>query len=107
MMLEGPMEPVSFDEAYNHSDLDSRTKWRSAINKELLKEMNMRGVWKKISKSEMSVGRRCVKRKWVFNIKRNGVFRAQLMACGYSQVPGLDFNDSVTSVVNDVSFESF
>jgi hypothetical protein len=38
MMLEGPMEPGSFDGAYNHSDLDSKTKWRSAISKEL-KEM--------------------------------------------------------------------
>ena len=73
MMLEGPMEPVSSDEAYNHSDPDSRTKWRIAIDKEL-KEMNVRRVWKKISKSEMPVGRLCVKSKWVFHIKRNGVF---------------------------------
>jgi hypothetical protein len=33
MMLEGPMESGSFAEAYNHSDLYSRTKWRSAIDK--------------------------------------------------------------------------
>jgi hypothetical protein len=26
MMIEDPMEPRSFDEAFNHSDLDSRTK---------------------------------------------------------------------------------
>jgi hypothetical protein len=43
MMLEGPMEPASFDEAFNDSDLDSRTKWRSAIDKEF-KEMNVREV---------------------------------------------------------------
>ena len=103
MMLEGPMEPVSFDEAFNHSELESRVKWRSAINKEF-KEMDVRGVWKKISKSEMPAGRRCVKSKWVFKIKRNGVFRARLVACGYSQVPGLDFNDSFAPVVNDVTF---
>jgi hypothetical protein len=39
MMLEGPMESGSFDEAYNHSDLESRTKWRSAMDKELRKLM--------------------------------------------------------------------
>jgi hypothetical protein len=33
MMLEGPMEPGSLDEAYNHSDLVSTTKWRSSNNK--------------------------------------------------------------------------
>ena len=67
-MLEGPMEPVSFGEAYNHSDLDSRDKWRSAIDKEL-KVMNEHGVRKKIGKSEMPVGRQCVKIKRVLKIK--------------------------------------
>ena len=32
-----------------------------------------------------------------------GVFRARLVACGYSQVPGIDFNKSVALVINDVS----
>jgi hypothetical protein len=34
MMLEDPIGPGSFDEAYNHSDLDPRIKWRSAIDEE-------------------------------------------------------------------------
>ena len=67
------MEPVSFDEAYNHFDLDSRTKWRGAIDKEF-KKMNVRRVWEKISKSEMPVGRQCVKSNWVFKFKQHGVF---------------------------------
>ena len=75
MMLEGPMEPVSFDEAYNHSDLDSRAKWRSTIDKES-KEMNVREFWKKISNSEMPVGCGRVKTKLMFKIERNGVFPA-------------------------------
>jgi hypothetical protein len=33
MTLEGPMEPGSFDEAYNHSVLDSRAKWKITIDK--------------------------------------------------------------------------
>jgi hypothetical protein len=103
MILEGPMEPGNFDEAYNHSDLDSRTKWRSAIDKEF-KEMNVRLFWKKINQSEMSDGCRCVKSKWTFTIKRNGVFLGPLVACGCSQVPGLDFNDSFAPVVNDMTF---
>jgi hypothetical protein len=36
--------------------------------------MNEQGVWRKINRSEMPSGRRCVKHKWVFNIKRNGIF---------------------------------
>jgi hypothetical protein len=36
-------------------------------------------------------------------MKRNGVFRARLVACGYSQVPGLDFTESFAPVLKNVS----
>jgi hypothetical protein len=36
--------------------------------------------------------------------KRNGDFCARLVACGYSQVPGVDFTESFAPVLNDVSF---
>ena len=60
-------------------------------------------VFKKIHKSEIPGGRSCVKCKWIFDIKRSGVFRARLVACGYSQVPGLDFTDIYSPVVNDIT----
>ncbi len=44
-----------------------------------------------------------MKCKWIFDIKRSGVFRARLVACGYSQVPGLDFTDIYSPVVNDIT----
>jgi Reverse transcriptase (RNA-dependent DNA polymerase) len=40
----------------------------------------------------------------IFKIKWNGVFRARVVACGYSQVPGFDFNESFAPVINDVRF---
>jgi hypothetical protein len=49
MMLEGSMEPGSDDEGFNNSDLDSRPKWRIAIDKDF-KEMNVRGFRNKFSK---------------------------------------------------------
>jgi hypothetical protein len=53
----------------------------------------------------MDKGRRCVKCKWVLKIKRNGVYRARLVACGYSQVPGIDFNEVPYSpVINNVTY---
>ena len=40
----------------------------------------------------------------VFKIKRNGVYHARLVAKGFSQIPGLDFTDNFSPVVNDVTF---
>jgi hypothetical protein len=40
----------------------------------------------------------------VFDIKRDGTFKTLLVACGYSQIPGVDFTDVYSPVVHDVTF---
>ena len=35
-------------------------------------------------------------------MKRNGVYHARLVAKGFSQIPGVDFTDNYSPVVNDV-----
>ena len=42
--------------------------------------------------------------RWVFKVKRNGVHHARLVAKGFSQIPGMDFTDNYSPVVNDVTF---
>ena len=49
-------------------------------------------------------GKTLVKSKWVFKIKRDERFRSRLVACGYSQVPGLDYIENYPPVINDVTF---
>ena len=66
--------------------------------------IKVRKVWNKIKRREMPKGRRCVKSKWVFDIKRNGLFKVRLVACGYSQIPGVDFTELFAPVINDVSW---
>ena len=45
-----------------------------------------------------------LKSKWIFDIKRSGLFKVKLVACGYSQIPGVDFTESYAPVINDVSW---
>jgi hypothetical protein len=58
-------------------------------------------VWRHMKKKDVLKGRRCIKTQWVWEVKRNGIFRARLVACGYSQVPGIDFTESYASVIDD------
>jgi hypothetical protein len=37
-------------------------------------------------------------------VKRSRIFRARLVTCGYSKVPGVHFNEILAPVINDVSF---
>ena len=52
----------------------------------------------------MPPNRQCVKNKWVFKIKCNGVYRVHLIACRYSQVLGIDFSENYSPVVNNITF---
>ena len=63
-----------------------------------------RGVWRKIDKMKIPENRRLIGNKWVFKIKRDGTYRARLVALGYSQIPGVDFTDNFAPVAHDVSF---
>jgi hypothetical protein len=66
-------EPESFEDVYYHPNHEDRMKWREAISKEF-DEMKEKEGYEKICKSELPNGRTCIKNKWVFKIKRNGIF---------------------------------
>ena len=95
-------EPKTFVKAWNHPNANSHAKWREVIKKEFA-DMIKQQVWHKTSKSLMPPNQRCVKNKWVFKIKCNSVYQVCL-SCMYSQVPGIDFCENYSPVVNDITF---
>ncbi|KAL7428455.1 hypothetical protein ACHAXM_001277, partial [Skeletonema potamos] len=92
-----PDEPTTFDGAWNHPNPVQRRHWRKAIEKEF-GDYKKRDCFKVVKKSSVPKDRRTIKCKWVFKLKRNGVYRARLVACGYSQVPGVDFNQYTSPI---------
>ena len=52
--------------------------------------MSKKEVWEIIKNENIPKNRRTVKCKWIFKIKRNGVFRARLVACEHGQIHGID-----------------
>ena len=99
----GSTEPTSFNHAWNHPDITIRNKWRKAIRKEF-HDMISRGVWRYRKRNDVPSNRKLIGSKWVFKAKKNGVFRARLVALGYNQIPGVDFTDNFAPVINDITF---
>ena len=61
-------------------------------------------VWRQVKSEDHRNDHRLVGCRWVLKVKRNGVYCARLVAKGFSQIPGVDFTDNYSPVVNDVMF---
>ena len=101
--MSDPDEPQSFQEAWWHPDIISREKWREPIRLEF-KKMLDKGVWRHVNRNDRPNDCRLVGCRSVFKVKRNGVYHTRLVAKGFSQIPGVDFTDNFSPVVNDVTF---
>ena len=102
-VTSGPTEPKTFQEEWHSPVEEERQNWQIAIRKEI-KSMINRGVWRKIDKMKIPENRRLIGNKWVFKVKRDGTYRATLVALGYSQISGVDYTDNFAPVAHDVSF---
>ena len=101
--MSEPDEPLSFQEALWDPDLEAREKLQQAIYLEFKKMLDM-GVWRYVKRKDGPNDYRLVRCRWVFKVKRNGVYHARLVAKGFSPIPGMDFTDNYSPVVNDVTF---
>ena len=85
-------EPLSYREA-THSENPQSPYWIKAIKAEL-KSLEDHGTWKIVPKPKKGYIISC---KWVWRIKTNADssverYKARLVACGFSQSKGINFN---------------
>ena len=99
----GTTAPRTFLEAWHYPIENDRNNWGAAIRMEI-RSMIKRGVWRKTDRAKIPKNRRLIGNKWVFKTKRDGTYRARLVALGCSQIPGLDYTDNIAPVGHDVSF---
>ena len=102
-VTSGPTEPKTFQEAWHYPIENERERWRIAIRSKI-RSMIERGVWRKTDRKKIPSNRRLIGNKWVFKIKRDGTYRARLVALGYSQIPGVDYTDNFAPATHDVTF---
>ena len=95
--------PVCFNDTWYNKNYKLRAKWRNAINKEF-ENMEKNNISRVIKKTDVPENRRLFGAKWVFKVKKNGVFKTRLVAQGFLQIPGVDHQDSFLPVMYDTTF---
>jgi hypothetical protein len=70
-------------------------EWKDACREEL-EALRKRNVFELV---KLPHGRKAIKNRWVFDIKTDGRKRARLVAKGFSQVEGIDYDEIFSPVV--------
>ena len=84
-----------------------RSPWWTQYKAAMAKEMNGHSenkTWVVVPRNSMPRGTNLIRGKWVFDDKRGEdgkilKFKARYVACGYSQKPGIDFQETFAGVV--------
>lgn len=98
-------EPKTFNEVLKRNDKD---KWMDAMKNEL-NSLAQNGTWELVDIPE---GRKPIGCKWVFKIKTDAdgritKYKARLVAQGFSQKFGVDYDEVFAPVVRQTTFRMF
>src|SRR5205807_6639816 len=84
-------DPLTFDEAMRSDYAD---QWREACEYEM-NALAKNNTWVLV---DLPDDRKPVRSKWVFKRKADGRFRARLVAKGFTQIQGIDYDETFSPV---------
>ncbi|UYV66610.1 MFSD5 [Cordylochernes scorpioides] len=94
--------PKDYEEAIACED---KKHWENAMLEEI-QNMYSHQVWELVPRP---VNAKVVKSKWVFKISKdqeNKTYKARLVAMGYHQIPGRDYNESFSPVIKNATLRT-
>ncbi|UYV76450.1 hypothetical protein LAZ67_14000428 [Cordylochernes scorpioides] len=94
--------PKDYEEAIACED---KKHWENAMLEEI-QNMYSHQVWELVPRP---VNAKVVKSKWVFKISKdqeNKTYKARLVAMGYNQIPGRDYNESFSPVIKNATLRT-
>lgn len=92
--------PYNYKQAMRTAE---RANWRTACCEEM-KAFKENGTFTLV---ERTPGMKTVKCRWVFTIKDFELFKARLVAMGYTQIQGIDFEETYAPVIKYASVRLF
>ena len=90
---ESYKSPEWFNDTWYNDNPKLQLQWREAIKKEF-ENVEKNHVWRVMKKTDVPENRRLLGAKWVFEVKKNGIFKARLVAQSFSQISGVNHQDA-------------
>ena len=84
-------DPTSYAEAMRSENAD---EWMKAYQYEI-DALHKNDTWDLV---DLPTGRKAVKSKWVHKYKTDGRYRARVVAKGFTQIPGIDYDETFSPV---------